>query len=313
MFETDKTAIIYSGGAYGTYLEWVLTTLTTGIPVEPPFNKNGNSHKFVGNMYPGIPIYQEELDSYVNNLENESFFRIHPKILQDDILLDKLNLILDSADYGIQLYSDKNSVLLSVNNYYSKVWSDWWAKRLTDPVFYDNLYDNFPVSKDIPISEIPIWIKREILSFNLMPSWFDQVEWYHPDTWSHPKCQLVLVNELLYDFKNTILKIKEFCNLKFKKSIDDILPLHDRMLSLQKWTTQDQLCNQILNSIVNDQVFDWRDQELPLPSQSWIQWQLRNLGYEIKCYNLEIFPTNSIDLNSLLIKQDEDIIINKNT
>ena len=200
--------------------------------------------------------------------------------------------------------------MLNVNNYYSKVWDNWWKERLTDPTFSDNLFNNFPVSKDTPINEIPVWIKRELLSYNLMPSWFDQVEWYHPDRWSHERCHLILISDLLYDFKNTILKIQKFCNLEFKKSIDDMLLYHNQMLSLQKWTTQDDLCNKIIDSIINNQVFDWSNQELPLPSQSWIQWQLRNLGYEIQCHGLNIFPTNTTQLQELLTTQHVNVIIN---
>ena len=295
-------AVIYNGGAYGTYMEWVLTTLTTDIPIQAPFTDVGNSHMFRSN--------HAARKTFLNSKPSESFIRLHPKTIQGEILSTNLNLIINLVKNGIYLYPDKNSVLLNVNNYYSKIWDDWWTDRLSDSVFYNNLYDNFPVSKDIPTDEIPVWIKREILSFNLMPSWFNQVEWYHPDTWSHDRCQLVLLNELLYDFKNTIVKIQKFCNLEFKKSIDDIIPYHNKMLSLQKWLTQDQLCNNIIDSIINNQVFDWSDQELPLPSQSWIQWQLRNLGYEIKCHGLDIFPTNTTQLLKLLTIQNVDVIIN---
>ena len=301
-------AVIFNGGAYGTYMEWVLTTLTTDIPIQEPFTDVGNSHMFGGNH--ALNIGSNKWKAFLNSKPSKSFIRLHPKAIQGEILSTNLNLIINSVENGIYLYPDKDSVLLNINNWYSKIWKYWWEERLTDPVFSDNLFNNFPVSKDIPINEIPVWIKREILSFNLMPSWFDQVEWYHPDTWSHDRCQLVLLNELLYNFKNTILKIQKFCNLEFKKSIDDIIPYHNKMLSLQKWLTQDQLCNNIIDSIINNQVFDWSDQELPLPSQSWIQWQLRNLGYEIKCYGLDIFPTNTTQLLKLLTTQNLDVIIN---
>ena len=303
-------AIAFNGGAYGTYLEWVLTTLTTDIPIQTPFTSVGNSHNFAGNHAGNIG--SDVWNTFLNNKKSGSIVRLHPKRLQDEKVSTNLNLIIDSVEYGIYLYPDRNSVLLNVNNFYSKIWENWWKQRLSDTVFYNNLFDNFPVSKDTSISNIPVWIKREILSFNLMPSWFDQVEWYHPATWTHSRCQLILVNELLYDFKNTILKLQKFCNLNFKKSVDDIIPYHIKMLSLQKWTTQDQLCKKIIDSITSNQVFDWSDQELPLPSQSWIQWQLRNLGYEIQCHGLDIFPTNTTQLRNLLTRQITNVIINDN-
>ena len=170
--------------------------------------------------------------------------------------------------------------------------------RLSDPVFADNLYSNWPVKKDTPVDQIPVWIKREILSFNLMPSWYDQVEWYHPDRWSHARCQLVLTNELLHDFESTMQKLQKFCNLEFKKNIADLVPLHNTMLSLQPHLSQDQLCHNIVNYTLDNQLFEW--EEIPLPSQSWIQWKLRNRGYEIQCFGLDTFPTNSVQLRELL-------------
>ena len=92
-----------------------------------------------------------------------------------------------------------------------------------------------------------------------------------------------------------------------------MIPYHIKMLSLQKWTTQDQLCKKIIDSITSNQLFNWSDQQLPLPSQSWIQWQLRNLGYEIKCHGLDIFPTNTTQLVDLLTTQNTNAIINNNS
>lgn len=288
-------AIVYNGGSYGTYLEWVLTTLTTDIPIVAPFNSNGNSHQFgsgVGN------IHSSKWKAVANKEKSCLFVRLHPKTQQHEVLDDNLNHILSVAEKIIYLYPDSNSVLLNVNNFYSKIWAKWWNTRLLDPVFSDNLYNNWPVERDIPIDQIPTWIKREILSFNLMPSWYDQVEWYHPDRWNHPRCQLVLTNELLYNFELTLQRLQEFCNLEFKKPIGDLVPFHHTMLSLQQYLSQDQLCHHIVNCTLNNQLFEWAD--IPLPSQSWVQWQLRKLGYEIRCGGLDMFPTNSVQLRELL-------------
>ena len=291
-------AIVFNGGSYGTYLEWALTTLTTDIPIVAPLNTNGHSHRFYGNH--ALNIHSSMWKTVADKEKSFLFVRLHPKTQQHEVLSDNLNQILDVAEKVIYLYPDPGSVLLNVNNFYSKIWEDWWSVRLLDPIFADNLYSNWPVKRDTPFNQIPDWIKREILSFNLMPAWYGQVEWYHPDQWSHPRCQVVLLNKLLYEFKNTILKIQEFCNLEFKKSIDDMIPYHSTMLSLQKWSTQDQLCNKIINSVLSDQLFDWSDQPLPLPSQSWMQWELRNHRLEIQCNGLDKFPTNSVQLRELL-------------
>jgi hypothetical protein len=289
-------AIAYPAGNYGTYIEWALTTLTTDIPVAAPFMPNGNSHQFHGNHAGNIR--SSTWKAVANKEKSCLFVRLHPKTQQHETLSDNLNQILDVAEKIIHLYPDPDSALLIVNNFYTKVWEDWWNARLLDPVFADNLYSNWPVEKTTPVEQIPNWIKREILSFNLMPSWYDQVEWYHPERWSHPRCQLVLTNELLYNFESTLHRLQEFCNLEFKKPIADLMPVHRTMLSLQSHLSQDQLCHRIVDCTLNNQLFEWT--AIPLPSQSWIQWKLRNLGYEIRCFGLDTFPTNSVQLRELL-------------
>lgn len=281
-------AIVYNGGAYGTYLEWVLTTLTTNIPIVAPFRPNGSSHQFHGNH--AGDMHSSTWKAVVNKKKSVLFVRLHPKTQQHEVLGDNLNKILDVAEKVIYLYPDPNSVLLTINNFYSKIDPRWQNVRSLDPMF--------ALLRSTQTE--PVWRKREILSFNLMPVWYDQMEWYYPARHAIKPCKVVPLSKLLYRFENTILKIQKFCNLEFKKSIDDMIPYHSTMLSLQKWSTQDQLCNNIINSILSDQLVDWGDQILPLPSQSWLQWELRNRGFEIQCNGLDKFPTNSVQLRELL-------------
>jgi hypothetical protein len=290
-------AIVYPGGCYGTYLDWALTTLTTDIPVAAPFMTNGSSHLFRGTHAGNL---RSDIWKKVANKELSCLFvRLHPKVRNSDILDNNLNQVLTVAEKVIYLYPDRGSVLLTVNNQYTKIWKDWWQEHLrADPIFANHLYSNWPVERDTPPDQIPVWIKRELLSINLIRSWHDQVEWYHPDRWSHPRCQLVLTNELLYDFESTLQQLQKFCNLEFKKNIADLVPVHDTMLSMQQYRGQDQLCHRIVNHTLANEPFEWED--IPLPSQGWVQWQLRNLGYEIRCHGLDMFPTTSVQLQELL-------------
>lgn len=290
-------AIAYPGGAYGTYLEWCLTTLTSNDEMVLPFELNGSSHKFGGNHLADINGCKKFKKS-----PDINFIRFHPKVNKDESILKNLDDACKIFDFIIYLYPDNDSVLLTINNAYAKIWTDWWENRVsTDLVFYSNLQEGWDIKKYNQPTDIPIWIQREILSYNLMPSWFSEVEWgYQLAPPTNPQVKLVLINELLYDFENTILKIQKFCNLKFSKSINDLLDSHNTMLSLQSFLNQDRLCAKIISAVVNDQYFSWKDQVLPLLSQSWIQWKLRELGFEMECHGLDKFPVDSIQLKKLL-------------
>jgi hypothetical protein len=133
-----------------------------------------------------------------------------------------------------------------------------------------------------------------------MPAWYDQVEWYHPDCWQNPKCCIITVRELLNNFEEILQKIRVFCDLEYVRPIRDLLPFHEQNLKNQKYLHHDVLCNNIITAVINNQNLAW--EQLTLPSEAWIQWQLRNLGYEIQCHELDKFPTNSVQLHKLLYK-----------
>jgi hypothetical protein len=285
-----STAIAFHGGTYGTYLEWCLTSLSSDSEIVLPFYSNGSSHQFLGNHL---------LDKLASS--DSDFVRFHPKNKEHQITAHKLNEACELFDSVIYLYPDAGSILLTLNNFYKKIWKDWRNTKITtDSVFRDNLYQGWGIDEFVSVQDIPIWIQREMLSYNLMPSWFSLLEWKDSNNWSNPKGTTVLVSDLLYDFESTMSKIQQFCNLEFKRSITDLIPAHYAMLSLQSFLGQDQLCVKIVSSVVTEQSFDWENQILPLPSQAWVQWQLRNLGQAIKCDGLDKFPTNSLKLKELL-------------
>jgi hypothetical protein len=303
MLTRSKTIpIVFNGGAYGTYLEWLLTTLTTDCAIIEPFNTDtGSSHNFRGNHLGNI----DNWNTYLNSGKNPTqFVRIHPKLKKTDSISKGLETILSTVERVLYLYPGPDSVVLSINNFYSKVWKDWWLNNFDSVIDPNKIYANWPVDPKIPLNQIPIWIRREFLSYYLLPAWFDQVEWFHPDKWSHNRCKTILVKELLYNIKYVLEDIRIFTNLKFNKPIELLLPAHEKMLQLQKHQNQDLLCSNIIDSVVNKNNFDWSDQELPLASQSYIQWKLREIGYEIECHGLDLFPTNNVHLRSILYSKN---------
>lgn len=294
MNKSRTVPILFHGGTYGTYLEWCLTTLRSSADIQPPFTSKGNSHGYQGNHLLNMDGWQRYL---VDDRQLE-IVRFHPKTLQTESLESNLNSVLQCVDRAIYIYPDSDSILLCVNNAYNKIWKDWWGHAFQQDINQNVIYDNWPVPTTVPIDEVPAWIKREFLSLYFMPSWESQVEWNHIKTWSNSNCYTVLTKDLLHNFEETISRIMKFCQFDFKRSISELVPYHLQNLKLQKFIGQDQLCNNILQKVLSNEYYEW--QSLPLLSEAWIQWQLRNLGYEIRCHGLDIFPTNSVQLKELL-------------
>ena len=297
--------IAFSGGSYGTYLEWALTYLTTDQLLPLPFTDSGSSHLFAGNHVEDIDVWRD----YKKKNKFNQFARLHPKISQQQSLTANLEEILDSVDCMIHLYPDSNSQLLVINNWISKVRKDWWDQEVKTAIGSDRIYSNWPVDPNTPIDQIAPWIQREVLSYYLMPAWQDQVEWYHPDQWHDSRCLVILVGDLIANFEHCIARIVDHCGLTLVKPLHSISQFHKQMLSLQPYLNQDQLCSDIIDHTLNNQTFDWTDQPVPLASQAWIQWQLRNLGWEIRCHGLDSWPTNSVQLKNLIYKLNHDKFI----
>jgi len=286
--------ILFNGGAYGTYVEWCLTSLSTSDQLSSPFRANGASHNFDGNHLLNMQGWRQ----YLSGSDHSKFVRLHPKTDKNHSLKNHLDEILQSVDQVIFLYPDTDSVLLNLNNWIDKVWYNRWIDFIGSEVDYKKIYKNWPIAPDTAIKDIDVWIYREFLSMYLVPSWQSQVEWYFPDKWQSPRCRYIFVKDLLHDFENTITAIADFLKLDVQRPISALLQYHEQNIKLQKHIDQDKICNYIIDSILNGDFITWN--ALPIVSEAWIQWRLRELGYEIRCHGLDTFPTTSVQLKELL-------------
>ena len=292
--------IAYHGGTYGTYLEWCLYSLTSTDQLVSPFTKVGNSHNFKEGNY----LEFDAVSGFLNTNQSAKFARFHPKTKQQHSISARLDQVCDLAQHMIYIYPDRNSVLLTINHWFSKMSSCWWTDKFSITTDANKLYQFWPVEPGTAIQDIAIWIRREFLSFYFMPAWHNQVEWYHPDHWQNPNCCVITVRELLNHFEETLQKIRVFCGIEYVRPVQDLLPFHEQNLKNQKYLHHDRVCADIIRAVTDNQDFSW--ESLSLPSEAWIQWQLRNLGYEIQCHGLDKFPTNSVHLHELLIKTNTD-------
>jgi hypothetical protein len=288
--------IVFHAGGYGTYLEWVLTTLTSNDEIIWPFTNKGNSHNFQGNHVGTTARWLE----YLNSNENYTFVRLHPKITQEENLEENLKIISDSAEQFVYILVDPDSLLLGLANQYEKVRDDWWDVEFKYYINKELIYNNWPVDPTFPISKLPEWIKREFLSLYMMPMWHEQIGWNNQLHWNYPNCQPITIKQLLYQFESTIARIGKELKLQFVRPVKELLSAHNQMLALQKNLNIDQTCNQIVNAVISNESISW--DPISLIGEGWVQWQLRNLGYEIRCNGLDLFPTNSVKLQELIYK-----------
>lgn len=286
--------IVFHGGTYGTYLEWALTTLTTGQDIIEPFLEKGNSHKFRGHHLGNMNGWR----GYLSQDKYLPIVRFHPKTTKDEDLGSNMAEISQAVDKFIYLYPDEDTFILGLHNQYTKVWSDWWDKSSGDELDLNLIYQNWPVDRTTPLTQVPSWIKREFLSYYMMPMWQAQIGWGDAFHLTHENCHVIKVVNLLYDFAQTLIDLERFLKIAFVKPVESILEIHKKMLSLQTHLYIDATCKKITDAVATATHYEW--DPLPLVGEAWIQWHLRQMDFEIRCHGLDIFPRDSVKLRELI-------------
>jgi hypothetical protein len=281
--------IIYGGGCYGTFIEWCLNYFS-GNTKSTPFNSNGNSHKFLGNQVFNIAGWRE----YLRHDLRYHLVRLHPKTLESESLIENLNEVLDSVDQAILLYADRQSLLLNLNNKFNKVWVEGWLAH-TEDSFQKNLI----AWGGGTLSTMETWEVREFLSLYMMPQYLAETEFNNILTYQNPKLFKIEIRDLFDNFECTIRRLMSYCELPVvTKDFDTI---YSQWAPLQVHSQKDVVVDNIVNAIIAGTEYDWGEGKLSLIDESIVQMRLRDLHkLGLKCYNLNVFPTNTTDLKKLL-------------
>jgi len=296
----NTLVIAFNGGAYGTYLEWVLNSLITIGEIVPPFTPLGNSH----NTHLGHHLgHMKSFRAYIDSDQHFDTARLHPKVGKNESIRINLECMLDNTSRVILLYPDRDHELMCVCNYMTKIWHGYEYDGAMSFMNPDDIYQGYDIEPGTDLRFIPVWIRREHMSFNLFNSWHDQVEWYFPDHWRHDRALIITTKELFDDFPNILIRIENFWgSKKYIRNINDMVPFHNTMIEIQPHHGKDQLCARILRSVTGEIDDQFEFGSLCLTSEAWIQYQLRLKGYEIRCHDLNMFPQNTKELQNLTYK-----------
>jgi len=301
---SDKIVIAFNGGAYGSYLMWILYTLLYDDEIFDPFNEDlGNSHKFYNEHKKETvtDITQSIFDSkqlYIP--EKSKIITLHPKICFTQSIQRSLDQVTEIFGKYILIYPDKNAYLLNIHNFLTKIWGDIHTSLL-QYIELNDVYAGYPDAMETDFKDLPNWILREYMSFNVFSSWEDQVEWYFPDKYENKNMCFITINDILYDVENTIEKIRKEYDLSWSKPVNSILPYHKKNLTLQKYINQDKLSNDILKNFFNNKNASWNPDDITIISESYIQKRLRDSGYELKCHDLNVFPNSISNLKKIIV------------
>ena len=145
-------------------------------------------------------------------------------------------------------------------------------------------------------NQMQIWELREWFSI-FYPVWVQ--EWIDAKQYVPPNWLCVSSKDILENTNDTIIDIinhaGEF-NFNLKNEFDDFITIWK--LKQQYLIDEHNTIKNIVKSIITNTLYTWT--KLNILSEAMVQKRLRDEGFEIKCYNLNTFPTNSIELYQLL-------------
>jgi len=110
----------------------------------------------------------------------------------------------------------------------------------------------------------------------------------------------ISADDILYDFKDTICKIINYCGLTLNNS-NSIDAFYTGWFAKQQYILEEfKRINDIIEAINNETYFEWV--RLSIFGEAIIQSRLRKNNMEIACFNLDTFPTNTTDLQKVIIQ-----------
>lgn len=282
--------VFFSNGMFGSTIEYMLRNYTKEYSgIDGRILEDGSMHSFRKQYHPlekshlklldeldqtaiTTPIYPfrdaelPEILSLFKIKDNDKCILIHARNIRDCELnfLFRYYKIAIRPCHGMGIFfSSANSTVKMWNHFYNS-WQDMqtWELREWFSIFY------------------PSWTKGWVDSFRQVP-----------DYW-HTVSNFQILENTVNEFRNMI----NFCNLTER---DDLSGFSSKWRSMQQYVINEyNLLDDIVNYTLQQQNFTW--QPLNIISESIIQHRLRDKGYEIKCNNLNTFPTDAKTLYNLL-------------
>jgi len=261
-----KIVTLFAPGSYGTFISWCVYSFSNLNQIDtiiPTSNRFGSAHKF------------READG----------FNVMPA---SNYPLDK------SYTNYILVECNKEKIINYIDNQCQKQFLNNPEKYITS--FFPNVNHKLEDSW----SGSDRWELRELLSFfleDMITNIKIEIDGYHQQVKDN-NCYLVNPENFFLNITSELEKILSFFNLKKHKKFDTVKTHAAEYISQQQNFIKHLEINEFVKNTIDN--ISYIIYNLTIFDEAYIQYKLRSQGFEIKCYNLNKFPNNSIDLQKLL-------------
>lgn len=326
--------IYFPAGCYGTFFEWLYSNFSNNSTnVETPFTSTGSSHNYIGNFYTSPQLFD-----YIESDQIVDIIRIHPSIFDQvnsnhEVQHNNYYSVVDRDLTYIDKYFNKIVVLHPTLK--TKLWMEnnviekcvmsleifenfykpyGFTQEFFKESFTQNSHDRMKCvlskycgdgkakywGKDL-IQDLEIWELRELLSLYWDEHYNDFLTCWEQLKTKFNHVKFISLDDIKRDPINTILDYLNFLDISIT-NIDDLVTIVDKWKSLQKHQNKDSDIDLIVDAVLSNNCISWSDKNCSILDEAYIQQKLRDHQIDIKCFNLNIFPTNTQDLKIYINK-----------
>lgn len=284
-----KRIILYPPGFYGRFLEWSIRTLTKEEKIIYPFAEDGTAH----NSYKSLLSISSDKYPKLENVLSEN-------------IIDKDNLNLISTHF----YSKKDYLHINFNkkNLYIIIKPDFENKALIMNNLYfklDKWIDSLIKKRNIKINKKQRSEIRNLIYSISKEDFSDYFELTMPIV-STKNCHIlyITIGELVYNYQSTILKVFGHFKLEVGKNFLQIKNIYDSWIASQKYFFKDDLVNFIVEQIINEQNYNFKNIPLTVVDEAEIILRLERKNILINCHELpNNFPRSTLELKKYIKRE----------
>lgn len=289
--------ILFPAGSFGSTIEYGLRQFSNELTkVEATVLNSGSMHSYTKEFHPVT------IDEFlkIKDTDYEIVTPTYPGLnyLSPVETISELKKHINPSQKVLLIYFT-NSNMMERNQlfcYYKSYFYD--GKQYDHSMFLDFIMKdkhkawnaNYSSYKDMEIFEL-----REALSFFID----QQIEHLEISKVIDENWLCITPDDILYNFKDTILKIIKYFELTVDPAQNIEEFYHDWFKKQQYIIDESKTIDRIIDSINLNHNILW--DKLSIIGEAIIQSKLRRLGIEILCHNLNTFPTSTEDLKKVLL------------
>tara|TARA_Y100000385_G_C13053692_1_gene621018 strand:+ start:389 stop:1234 length:846 start_codon:yes stop_codon:yes gene_type:complete len=270
----------YAGGCYGQFTAWTLDWMQGKYSLDfRPFSAKNNSHNN------NLQFFWNVDDAVANPVTNS---HVHPVTKLQDNFIVNVEKLLVAYDKVVIIYPKLDDFMWSCNNKLTKIYGE------------EKYLDMIKTNSDWKVGwqSENTWEFREFLSYYLFDQHCAETGFNDVVDYTNDCVYKLSISDIRDNFIYSFWNLAKYLDLNVCRTPKQLHTLANDWIHNEPYLYKDRLIKEIVYATIHDNSVEMNN--LSIFDECEIQRQLRIKGYEIECYGLNEWPTNTKQLRKLL-------------